>query len=136
MINQNQNSGSKMVNNQKKEGKEGQQEITSSREQEIARLRRLKSELIKAQSKDSFNNTNEARQNLSNSSKTNKQVSKSLEKGRQKTLGTYPKNHSTSQKNGFVDRLMLALLGGFVLGVVCTVGYLVLNMGKYTFIFR
>ena len=116
------------------EEKQEQTEIKSSREQEIDQLKSMRAELTKVPVKDNFNNTNDSVQNVPNSIEKNQQVTNSLEKGKQKTIGAYPKNNSATQNNGFVDKLMITLISGFILGSIFTVAYLVLNMEKYTFI--
>ncbi len=118
---------SEVVNNSQLKAKQEQPEIKSSREQEIDQLKSMKSKLAN-------NNTNNFAQNVSDSVGISQQVSNPLEKGKQKTIGTYPKNNSTVQNSGFVNGMILTLLIGFVLGSIFTVVYLVLNIGKYTFI--
>lgn len=65
-----------------------------------------------------------------------RQANSTLEKGKQKTLGTYPKNNSISQNSGFANGLMLTLIIGFISGSIFTVAYLVLNISKHTFIIQ
>ncbi len=118
------------------EKKQEQIKTKPSREQEIDQLKSMKSKLIKVQSKDNSNNTNDPMQNSSNSFGENQQERNTLKKGKQRTIGSYPKNNSSSQSNGFVDKLVVTLITGFVLGSISIVGYLVINVGKYTFVIQ
>ena len=105
------------------------------RQLETEELEELKRRLTGVQFQDNVN-TSIQNQPANNPETFTEQQSatNSLEKGKQKTIGTYPKKNATIQDNGYINGFMLSLIIGFILGSIFMVAYLVLNMGKYTFI--